>query len=372
MLTNMTNCFDDYSVEIDSTNEKQWGELLLEFDDANMHQTWSEGAINYGERNLSHLVLRRDGEVIGMAQISIRKLSIIGAGIATVYWGPMWRRKDRPANYDVLEKMIVVLKNEYVAKRSLLLRIWPIGFENSEETTISMLEKHGFIRNSAVQPYRTLLLDLSPSLEELRKNLEQKWRNQLNVAERSNLSLMEGSGDEMFLTFLKLLDEMISRKRFTSEVNYDRYRRIQSDLPECLKMKIFHCICEGEPVLAGVFSAIGGTGTYLLGATANKGMKVNGSNLLHWGVIKWLKEKGCQSYDLGGIDPSGNSGVYHFKRGIAGKSGKEVVHLGQFFLADNPISYFLNICIDRINYARTKLHRMLQSAYRKTMYLANL
>jgi hypothetical protein len=350
----MGNCFGDYSAEIDSIEETRWGELLRDFDDANLHQTWSEGAISWGERNLSHLVLRRDGEVIGIAQI------IVGAGVATVYWGPLWRRMGRPADYAVLDKMIEALKNEYVTKRGFLLRIWPIGFENSEEETISILEKYGFTRNFRVQPYRTLLLDLSPSLGELRKNLAQKWRNQLNIAEKSNLSLIEGNSDEMYLTFLKLLDQMISRKRFTSGVDYGRYRRIQSDLPEYLKMKIFVCTCEGEPVSSGVFSAIGGTGTYLLGATANNGLRVNGSNLIQWGVIKWLKEKGCQSYDLGGIDPLGNPGVYHFKRGIAGKNGKEVTHLGQFFLADNPMSYLLNFCIDRINFARTKMRKGLK------------
>lgn len=363
-LTNMRNCFDNYGVEIDSIEKGRWEELLLEFNDASIHQTWSMGAVCFGERNLSHHVLRRGGEIIAMAEIRIRKLPIFKAGVATVFWGPLWRRKGKSADYTVLDKMIEALRNEYVFRRRLLLRIWPIGFENSEEGNISrsILQKYGFIRSHKVQPYRTLLLDLSPSLEELRKNLAQKWRNQLNVAERSNLSLMEGTSDEMYITFLRMLREMVSRKKFEGGVDYNLYGRIQSCLPDYLKMKIFICNCEGEPVSAGVFSAIGHTAEYLLGATANNGLKVNGSNLIHWGVMKWLKERACLWYDLGGIDPCGNPGVYHFKRGLVGKSGREVTHLGQFFLADNPISYFLNVCIDRINAVRAKLSRSL-SAY---------
>jgi len=31
------------------------------------------------------------------------------------------------------------------------------------------------------------------------------------------------------------------------------------------------------------------------------------------------REAGCQFYDLGGIDPEKNPGVYHFKKGMGGE-----------------------------------------------------
>ncbi len=354
----MTNLTNGYTVDIDCTDKTTWSELLHEFDDASIHQSWSMGANSFGEGNLSHLVLRRDGEVIGMAQVSIRKPPVIGPGVARVFWGPLWRKKRMPADYAVLERMIETLKNEYAAKRGLLLRIWPIGFENSEAETISILGKHGFIRNPRMQPYRTLLLDLSPPLEELRKNLASNWRNHLKIAEKSDLSLIHGTSDEMFSTFLRMLRETVFRKKFITRLDYDLYRQIQSDLPEPLKMKIFLCANKGEPVAAGVFSAIGETCEYLFGATANGGLKFNGSNLIQWGVIKWLKEIGCRWYDLGGIDPSGNPGVYHFKRGLVGKSGRDVAHLGQYFVASKSISYLLNTCIDLTSTVRARLRNL--------------
>lgn len=356
----MTYSASDYRAEIDCIEEKRWGELLLEFNDATLHQTWSSGAIKWGEKNLSHLILRRDSEVVAMAQISIRKLPFIKGGIATLYWGPLWRKKGRPVDCVILDKMIEELENEYVAKRGFLFRIWPAGFENSEDT-ISELEKHGYIRNNTVHSYRTLLLDLSPSLDELRKNLNPKWRNKLKLAEKSDLVLMEGSNDNMYVTFLEMLQETISRKNFVPGIDYTQYRKVQNNLPEYLKMKIFICTFEGKPVSGGVFSAIGRTGTYLLGATTDKGLKIRGSsNLINWAGMKWFKERGCQSYDLGGIDSRKNPGVYTFKRGIAGKSGKETVHFGQFYLSPNPTSSFLNFCFDRLNLTRTKLRKIIK------------
>jgi lipid II:glycine glycyltransferase (peptidoglycan interpeptide bridge formation enzyme) len=100
-------------------------------------------------------------------------------------------------------------------------------------------------------------------------------------------------------------------------------------------MKIIICKCEGEAVSVAVFSAIGDTGIYLLGATGHKGMNARGSYLLQWRAMQWLKEKGCKWYDLGGINPETNPGVYHFKAGV---SGKDVCHIGLYMACDNPLS----------------------------------
>ena len=48
-----------------------------------------------------------------------------------------------------------------------------------------------------------------------------------------------------------------------------------------------------------------------------------------------MKENGCQWYDLGGIDPDNNPGVYHFKSGI---SRREIYHIGQFEISQSKIS----------------------------------
>ena len=72
------------------------------------------------------------------------------------------------------------------------------------------------------------------------------------------------------------------------------------------------------PVAGLVASAMGDSAIYLLGATSDAGLNSKGAYLLQWTLIPWLKERGVKSYDLGGIDPEGNPGVYHFKRGLSG------------------------------------------------------
>jgi hypothetical protein len=41
-------------------------------------------------------------------------------------------------------------------------------------------------------------------------------------------------------------------------------------------------------------------------------------------LIGWLKERGVRWYDLGGIDPEGNPGVYHFKKGFSGMDVSQI------------------------------------------------
>jgi hypothetical protein len=83
-------------------------------------------------------------------------------------------------------------------------------------------------------------------------------------------------------------------------------------------MNILICKDKDIPVAGLVASAMGDSAIYLLGATSDAGLNAKGAYLLQWTMISWLKELGIKSYDLGGIDPVGNPGVYHFKKGFSG------------------------------------------------------
>jgi hypothetical protein len=82
-----------YKVDIDHMGRTEWSNLLLEFDDATIYQTWSYGAVRWGEKNLSHLILRQDEEIIGAAQIVTRKVPHLRAGVAFIPWGPLWKKR---------------------------------------------------------------------------------------------------------------------------------------------------------------------------------------------------------------------------------------------------------------------------------------
>jgi lipid II:glycine glycyltransferase (peptidoglycan interpeptide bridge formation enzyme) len=320
----------DYQVIVDQTSKAEWSALLRQFSDANIYQTWSYGAVRWGEKNLSHMVLRRDSEVVAMAQAAIRKVIGFPVGIAYVPWGPIWRLKNKAITTGAFQEIIKALRVEYAHNRGLLLRVSPNEIAHDCDKAAAELTEAGFKLTSL--PYRTLLLDITPPLEALRKGLDQKWRNQLNRAARNGLEVVEGVGDDIYLEFAGLYRILRARKKFETFVDMEEFRRIQQGLEADLKMRVMICYADGAPAAALVGSAIGEKGIYLLGATNDTGMKSKGSYLLQWRMIEWLKEAGCHEYDLGGIDPEGNPGVYHFKSGL---SGRDVRHVGQYDLYGN-------------------------------------
>jgi lipid II:glycine glycyltransferase (peptidoglycan interpeptide bridge formation enzyme) len=193
----------------------------------------------------------------------------------------------------------------------------------------------GFRFSNAVPQYRTIRVDLTPEPALIRKCLDQKWRNQLNGAERNGLTVREGASDELFAEFSAIYRELLARKQFETTVDIDEFSRIHQALPDSLKMRVLLCEKDGKVMAGLVGAAIGETGVYLLGATSNEGMKAKGSYLLQWRMMQWLRQSGCKWYDLGGINPQRNPGVYHFKSGFG---GQEVFQIGCLELSGSAVS----------------------------------
>ena len=332
----------EYTLEIDKVSEAEWAELLVGFEDANIYHTWSYGSLRWGQKNLSHVVLRRGSDVLALAQTRVVKLPVVGRGIGYITWGPLWRPNGKTASIENLRVMIRALRHEYVTRRGLLLRVLPneTGVSADPADIRSTFHHEGF--RLAAAYHRTLLLDLGPSMEELRDNLTKEWRRELRIAESNGLSLIEGTGDDLYEAFSVLYREMVARKGFMPGVDIDEFRSIQRHLPEPQKMRIMICALDSRPIAALVGSVVGEKGIYLLGATGDNGLRLKGSYLLQWRMVEWLKTRGARWYDLNGYDPESHPGTSAFKAGLAGKrAGKEVSHIGRFDACQSVVSYAL-------------------------------
>jgi lipid II:glycine glycyltransferase (peptidoglycan interpeptide bridge formation enzyme) len=309
-----------WQVEIDRATPAQWSGMLDLFDDANIYQTAAYGSVRWGDRNLSRLVLKRDGEVAAIAQLRIIRPTPLKFGMAYLRWGPLWERRGVSLDPEVPVRMARAIEDEYLHKRQLFVRILPNCFAGSPRAEAFHSAFSGFAPeiHEPADIYRTFLVDLTPSLEELRGRLDAKWRNKLKQAERNNLTVIAGDGKEEFQAFSAIYGQMRKRKSFETTVDAEEFVRIQEALPPSQRMHVLLCQEKGVTVAGVVASAMGDSSIYLLGATSDAGLNSRGAYLLQWTMIGWLKERGTRSYDLGGIDPEGNPGVYYFKRGFSG------------------------------------------------------
>ena len=346
----------DYTIETDRFTEATWNNIVRQFDDAALSQTWSYGSVRWGASNLSHLVLKRDGRIIAAAQVILTKVRFLDAGLAYVKGGPLWCRQNAPRELEVLRQMLRALRQTYAGQRGLLLRIFPSGTEDGTGEVRALFREEGFTRDLTIGEPKTVLIDLSHSLEDIRRSLKPTWRRNLVLAERNNLRIIEGSTDELFDAFVTLYREMLKRKNIVGVVNIRHYEQIQRRLPDTMKMRVLICEHQGEPVAGLVVPPLGKTVPNLLAATGNRGLELRASYLLQWRVLEWLKQQQYELYDLDAINHDSYPGISQFKLGLAGRLGWEAEYLGQFQHCDRSLSA---LCVTTGELLRTTYRALL-------------
>jgi lipid II:glycine glycyltransferase (peptidoglycan interpeptide bridge formation enzyme) len=316
------------------TNKNIWNNALLNFDDANIYQTWNFALITQNEKSVKHLAVYNDDEIIGMALVRYRTDPVFKRGVAYIFSGPIWQRKNHQHNLKDFTDILKVFRRELVAKQKYLLRVKPFIFTDQIQD-INFEKDTEFKRTEKFRNYQSIVLYLNKELLELRKGLKDRWIRYLKKAEKSGLKVVEGNNAELFKIVINLYEEMHLRKKFKIYVNINRFAKLQEELVDELKPKVFVIYKDDVPIAGSIISAIGKTGIGLFGASNELGKKYYGSYLAYWEEIKWLKEKGCLRYDLGGIDPKNNQSLYYFKTGI---SDHEITRVGVFEACDSLLS----------------------------------
>lgn len=312
---------------VDGVSATEWDALVANFEDATVYQTWAYETVRSGEGRVSHLILKDEGRVIAAAQLRVMRVPVLGCGVAYAFRGPLWRLRGETPSTGRFRQVLRALHSEYVVKRGLLLRLAPNERDEASGEMAAILESEGFGGVTGSYRHRSLLMDLEPPMEALRKTLRHSWRTNLNKACARDFTFAEGVDDALYAQFLNLYGEMHGRKQFVENVDVNQFRTIQSQLPDPFKLRIAVCSLEGEPVSAAVCDVSGGVAKELFMATSSKALETQGAYRLLWEQIQWLKDHGIRHFDLGGIDPEANPGGYRFKSGLG---GWDVQHIGDF------------------------------------------
>jgi len=205
------DCGNGVRVDIGRVSAAVWAETIGAFRDATLYQASAYAETLWDSRQITRVIVRRRNCVVAAAQVRVLKVPLMPAGIAYVGWGPLWRRGCSPDDHSAFDLAIAALHKEFVRKRGLLLRIVP-NVEERESAfgpLCATLRRLGFRRAVDLPAYRTFRIGLDSPLSTLRANLDHKWRNQLNRAERNGLEVLEGESQELYRTFLALYDEML-------------------------------------------------------------------------------------------------------------------------------------------------------------------
>lgn len=264
------------------------------------------------------VALSSGGERFGVAAVRLKTLPLTRLGIAYVAQGPAVS----PAGaFDAARfgAAVEALRTEYVHRRGLVLRIQPPLYAGGHQPKIAAIfAAHGFAPLHR-PPYRTILLDLAPPLDQLRARLNGKWRTELSRAERQGISVTRTNAVEGFERFLPLFDQLAARKGFSAAQDaafFTDLARAAKGQPDDIVVHLAEH--DGACIAGHVGSFSGDTAVYLLGAADPKGRELRASYLLQWAVIEHARSLGQAIYDLGGIDEAANPDVFKFKSRMGG------------------------------------------------------
>lgn len=186
----------------------------------------------------------------------------------------------------------------------------------------------------ARQP-RTIWLDLTLGLDALSKALDSQWRYGARRAQREGVVVRTTTSPAEVSAFFQLCNSLSETKGFSlpgSEALMQAL--ISSSRPDAVVGMALY-VGEVDGVIAGgaLVARCGQHLHYLWGASDRRFSKYRVSEAVQWQVIQDGVATGMTRYDLEGIDPAGNPGVYEFKRKMG---GREVILQG---METTPLSW---------------------------------
>ena len=275
-----------------------------------LQQDWAYGSCM---KTLGVGVLRayveQDGAPVALAQFIVRRVLGSWAGMALCSLGPVWLSSlsgaDKAAVYRAI-KQTLPLKN---------LRL--IAFTPQEEHSPEL----GLSRWRRVMTgHSTVMLDLTPSMDALRAQLDKRWRHRLGGAENSELTTHRvgtNAGQYRWLLDAEMQQREQRGLHGLPLHFFDLYvpsRQQPSQTILTVRADV------GRDRVAGMmFLLHGQAATYQVGWTSDAGRDLHAHNLILWKGIEELRERGVRLLDLGGVNTTRSAGIARFKMSTGGR-----------------------------------------------------
>jgi peptidoglycan pentaglycine glycine transferase (the first glycine) len=286
---------------------------------------WGELKARY-EWTAQRYVVRDGDQVVGSAQMLLRKLPPPFLSLAYVPRGPQAAEPDRAR---VLAALAAHVKAEHKPVALSIEPDWPEPFspmpkKEAEEVTEAGLAKPpigwlaevadvGFVRsaNTGLIP-TTLVVDLTPDEDELMKALSSTTRQNVRKsfrAENVRFGLVTERAD---LDQVLAINHETARRADFAVHSDDYHYAIQELLGDRSQLL---AAWEGDEVVAFVWLVVSGSTAFeLYGGVNPRGMKLRLNYGLKFHAMTQVKAQGVQRYDFNGLL---NDGISDFKRQFA-------------------------------------------------------
>ncbi|MEY3886861.1 MAG: hypothetical protein RL650_953 [Pseudomonadota bacterium] len=248
------------------------------------------------------------GVQIAQAQFIVRKWGRLGA-VALCTRGPIWSQALSPEAEATVYKAM---------KKSLPLtgiRFMAVTPEVPEGTV------HGLHPMRRVMTgMSTVMLNIEMPMDDLRSQLEGRWRTSLVSAEASPLTIHRvgtNVGQYRWLLDNEMQQRIDKNLEGLPLPFFDLY--VQSRKQPSKNILTIRADLARDRVAAMLFLIHGESAIYQIGWTTDQGRDLNAHHLILWRAIEELKSRGIRVLDLGGVNTVRSTGVARFKMRTGGK-----------------------------------------------------
>ena len=252
---------------------------------------WGEFKSSLGDWKPLRFAALENGRIAACAQVLLRHLPI--GTMAYCPRGPVFD----PSNPEPARHLLDAIHDYCRARATIFLKVEPPLPDASPWH--STFAGWGFRPADEIQPRSTIMVDLSPDLEDISARLNIKTRYNIGLAGRKGIKIVE-AGEDGGLIFYSLL-HATSRRASFSVHSSDYYDKVWRLLRSRDMAQLLLATYDGDVLAGTMLFRIGQNAYYMYGASSGLQRNLKSSDLLQWESLKWAKSLGCTTYDMWGI-----------------------------------------------------------------------
>ncbi len=210
----------------------------------------------------------------------------------------------------------------------------------------------GFVPGRPLFTKYNFVLDVTPSEEDLLKNMKQKTRYNIRVAEKRGVTVAIDDSPLAFERYLELTTETTKRQGFYAHTPA-YHRKMWETLHNAGIAHILTAKYEGEIITAWILFRFGNTLYYPYGASTREHREVMANNLVMWEAIRLAKLWGLQYLDMWGalgVDADPHDPWYGFHTFKLGYGARHAEYMGTWDYVANPFLYPLIRTVEEVRW----------------------
>lgn len=289
----------------DEEASRNWNNYLNHFPDASPFQTYEFGQFNkeFGWLPAHFAAFDESGNPAAMMLGLLRRFPF-GFGFMWCVGGPVGAAENWSESLPSAVRENFKLKRLYFRFRC--------DRERNIRDVLSLYHQNWTPSVYRMTSALTLKLDISRDSETLLSELSGKWRRNLRLAQKNDIIVRRSINpdiEELRAVFSELEKRKNLPPLFSSEKLEKLFKHHRGNL----------ILFRGETSAGELLSfrgvlVNGKQGCDYFAATSEEGRKTRASYTVFWEILEHCRKLGVTVYDLGGIDPFANRGVYTFKK----------------------------------------------------------